>query len=93
MLENFLDAYPGIPTLAQAQTMANRHEATKKDPKIVKFGPSGAFAIRTTERVIRRTTVSSDSSDSVSSDSSGSDGEVLFVAKKNGTGKNRNYIL
>ncbi len=85
LLEKVLDAHPGIPTLAQVLTIANRHEATKKDLKIVKFEPSSAFAIRNDGESVSE--IDGDS------DSSSSDGEVLFVAKKKGTGKNRNYIL
>ncbi len=45
LLEKVLDAYPGIPTFAQVPKMiANRHEATKKDSKVLE--PSEAFAIR-----------------------------------------------
>ncbi|MCP4971848.1 MAG: hypothetical protein GY932_14785, partial [Arcobacter sp.] len=84
LLEKVLDAFPGIPTLEQVLAIANRHEATKKDSRMVKMESSGAFAIRQAD--------SSDSGEEGGSSSDDSPPEMLFVAKKKGTGKNRNYI-
>ncbi len=54
LLEKVLEAYPGIPTLAQVQTIANRHEATKRTRKLSNSSLPVPSLFATTERVIRR---------------------------------------